>query len=126
MHAALGLQIAESVIAGNHDHRAFDSGLVIAQHVHDVGFKAVPLAPAQIHAQEHLRPILRLRAARARVDGKNRVVGVKLAAQHLAKFHVGDMPRQRVRRRRNFREKRRFFFLFAEFDERGQIVMLPG
>jgi hypothetical protein len=38
--------------------------------------------PAQIHAQEHLRPVLRLGTARARLDVEKGAVRVHLAAKH--------------------------------------------
>jgi len=46
------------------------------------------VAPAQIHAQQHLRPVLGLGAAGAGLDVQEGVVGVHLAREHAAKFEV--------------------------------------
>ena len=39
----------------------------------DLGLEALPLRPAQIHAHQHLGPVLALRAARAGMHGHDRV-----------------------------------------------------
>ena len=51
------------------------------------GLVAVCFAPAQIHAQQHRRPVLRLSAAGAGLNVKKRTVRVHLAGKHAAKFH---------------------------------------
>ena len=43
--------------------------------------EAAALAPAEVHAQQHLGPVLRLEAAGAGVDLDDRVAGVVLAAE---------------------------------------------
>ena len=61
---------------------------------------AAALAPAQVHAQQHLRPVLALRAAGARVDGEDRVRAVVLAAEHLLELgRARSCPRGRPGRR---------------------------
>ena len=50
---------------------------------------AVPLGPAQIHAQQHLGPVLALGAARARMDGHDgalRIVRAARAASPVSSF----------------------------------------
>ena len=51
--------------------------------------EAAPLGPAHLHAQHHLRPVLRVGAAGARVDGDERVAGVVAARR------TGAAPRAR-------------------------------
>ena len=46
------------------------------EQVDHLGLEAGALRPAQVHAHEHLRPVLRLGAARSRVDGDDRVLRV--------------------------------------------------
>jgi hypothetical protein len=52
----------------------------------------VSLGPPKVHAQEHLRPVLCLGAARTRLDVDVRIVGVHLAGKHapeLETFYAG-------------------------------------
>jgi hypothetical protein len=46
------------------------------------GLEAAPLAPAQVHAQQHLRPVLRLGAAGAGLDVDEAVAAIHLAGEH--------------------------------------------
>jgi hypothetical protein len=48
------------------------------------------LAPAQVHAQHHLGPILRLGAAGAGLDVDKRVRAVHLAGEHALEFELLD------------------------------------
>ena len=58
-------------------------GFVAGLHVDDLALEAAALGPAEIHAQEHLGPVLRLGAAGAGMDGDDGVLAVVLAAEHL-------------------------------------------
>ena len=92
MHAGLALQEAVGVVALDHDVRRLQAGLVAVEIVENFIGKAVCLGPAGIHAVEHGAPILRLRAARARVEGQQRVVRVIFARQQglqTGLLHVG-------------------------------------
>ena len=71
VHAGLAAQVAVGVLAGHLDGRRLDPGLFAGQQVDDLGLEPRALTPAQVHAHEHLRPVLRLGAARAR-DGWTR------------------------------------------------------
>jgi hypothetical protein len=56
-------------------------GLVAGLDVEHLGGVVVRLAPAQVHAQEHLGPVGGVGAARARVDRDDRRPGVVFAAE---------------------------------------------
>ena len=56
----------------------------------DLDLEVLPLAPAEVHAEEHLGPILGFEPAGAGMDGQDRVAGIVLAAQHLPHLEVGD------------------------------------
>src|SRR5690606_29657420 len=74
MHAALGLEPAIGVFARNLDGDGFYPRLfarAFFQHRH---LMPVLIGPAHIHAKEYLRPVLRFRAARARVNFKIAVI----------------------------------------------------
>ena len=71
--AALPFEEAIYVLAGNTQAHALDPGFVAGQEVQLLYGKTVRVRPTQVHALEHLRPVLRLRAARAGVDFENGV-----------------------------------------------------
>ncbi len=50
--------------------------------------KSLLLGPAQVHAHQHLRPVLAFRAAGAGVDGDNGVQRIGLAVEHGAGFQL--------------------------------------
>ena len=50
--------------------------------------EALALAIAQIHALQHLRPVLRFGAAGAGLDVDEAIVGIHRIGEHAAEFHV--------------------------------------
>ncbi len=83
MDAGLGREQAVGVLARDRQRRALDAGLVAGLRLEQFALEAAALGPAQVHAQDHLGPVLRLGAAGARMHGDDRVLGVVLAAEHL-------------------------------------------
>ena len=55
-----------------------------------VTLEAVPLGPADVHAHEHLGPVLRLGAAGARMDGQEGIAAVVGAPQHGLELEAGQ------------------------------------
>src|SRR6185312_4717615 len=90
MNADLASQQSECVLSADGKGRGFDArfftGLIIVEY----GFEALALRPTQIHAHEHLRPILRLGPTRARMNGDNRIATVILSAQQRLRFQLFD------------------------------------
>jgi len=115
MDADFGFQIAENARAGNRDRRVFDARLHVRQNIDDLRVVIVAFGPAQIHPQEHIRPILRLCAARARVNRENRVALIEIAAQHLLRFDFVRIAPQFVDDRLDF-GKHGFVPFLAQFD----------
>ena len=62
------------------------------------------LAPAQVHAQQHLGPVLGFGAAGTGLDVQIGVGGVHLAGEHAAEFQVGDHALQALQVRFHFRD----------------------
>ena len=91
MHAAFAPQVAERVRAGDLDRGALDAGLFAGHQVDDVRSEAALLAPAQVHAHEHLRPVLRLRAAGAGVDGDDGVPVVIRARERELELQIVEL-----------------------------------
>ena len=73
-------------------------GLVARLEVDELALEAAALGPAQVHAQQHLGPVLRLGAAGAGVNRDDRVLAVVLAAEHLLGLAGVDLRRQLVER----------------------------
>ena len=61
--------------------RGLHARLIARLQVSGIDREAVPLRPAAVHPEEHLRPILRLRAARARVERQDGIVRIVLARE---------------------------------------------
>ena len=92
VHTGFALQEAVGVFALDHDVRGLQTGLVTVQIVQNLIGIAVRLRPAGVHPVEHIAPVLRLRAARAGMEGEKRVVCVVFARQERFQtrlFHVG-------------------------------------
>jgi hypothetical protein len=92
VHSAFGLDEPVHVLALDRQCGALEAGLVALLRLVDLDLEAAALEPAQIHAQQHLGPVLRLGAAGARVDGEDGAALVVLAteeAQLLASLQVG-------------------------------------
>ena len=92
VHAPLGLDEPVDVLALHGERGALEPRLVAVLQVVDLDLEAAALEPAQVHAQQHLGPVLRLGAAGAGVDGEDRAALVVLAAEEaqlLAALQVG-------------------------------------
>jgi hypothetical protein len=81
VHPGLGLEPAIGVRAAHLQRGGFQPGLLALGAFHQRDLVAVLFGPARIHAQQHLRPVLRLGAAGAGVHFQEGVVGVGLAGQ---------------------------------------------
>ena len=74
------LQVAVGVGAAHREGGALDARLLAVLPVEQLDLVAVALGPAQVHAQQHLGPVLRLGAAGAGMDRQDRaalVVGAR-------------------------------------------------
>src|SRR5580698_8530748 len=86
VHTGLGAQPAIGVLALYRDAGALDAGDFPGTAVDDFTGEAARSAPAQVHSQQHLRPVLRLGAARPRLDIEEGAVRVHRAAKHALEF----------------------------------------
>ena len=105
VHAVLTLEVAVGIVTLDEDGGGLDARLVAGLIVHELIGVAVALGPAGIHAVEHLRPVLRLGAAGAGVEGQNRVVRVVLAGEKRGQTALADL----------------LFELFIALDHVGQL-----
>ncbi len=94
---AFGLEVAVGVLALDQHRGGLDPRLLGVLGVEHLGVEAPPLAPLQVHAQEHLRPVGRLGPAGAGVHLEVGVVGVVLARHlglELDALELGLDPRE--------------------------------
>ncbi len=88
MDAAFAGKLAEGVLADDREGGGLDAGLFAVLVVVHLGFEALLLGPAQIHAHQHLGPVLALGAARAGMHGDDGVERVGFAGKHGAGFEL--------------------------------------
>ena len=81
MHTLFGGEQAVDVLAFYGESDALESRFAAFLSLVDLHFEAAALEPAQVHAQQHLGPVLRLGAASPGVDGENGAALVVLAAE---------------------------------------------
>ena len=79
--AALALQKTEGVRARDAQGHTLDAGFITGKIVQLLHGEMAPGSPAGVHAQQHLRPVLRFRAARAGVDLQDGVLVVLLTGE---------------------------------------------
>ena len=92
----------------------------------DLDLVAAALAPAEVHAKQHLGPVLRLESARAGVNAHDGVAGVVLAAEHLTHLEAGDALVDALRLLGHaFRERVRVAF-DGELEEDAGVVELAA
>ena len=119
MHPNLGLQHAVSVLSVDLEGGGFDPGAVPLQAIGDHRLHVVPFRPAQVHPQQHLRPILTLGSAGARMDSDNGVLGIVFARQQHAVFELFQACRERLHLALNL--ARDILALARELEQRIQI-----
>ena len=124
VHAVLGLEPAIGVVALDLDGGRLDAGLFAVGFFDVVHLEAVLLGPARVHAQEHIGPVLALRATGAGVDFKIGVVGVGFARQQRLKFAARHVGLELAQARFGFGDDTLIAFGLAEFDQRHLVVEL--
>ena len=86
MHTGLGAHPAVRVFAAHVDRSAFDARDLARGRLDDLGLVTMRLRPTQVHAQDHLRPILCFGSTSAGLNVKISVVGVHLTRKHTAEL----------------------------------------
>ncbi len=86
MYAGLSAEQTEGEVASDGEGGGFNACLVAILDFVDLYFEVLTLAPADVHAHEHLGPILRFSAASSRVHGDDGVERVGFAREHRLRF----------------------------------------
>ena len=124
--AHLGAQIAIGEGAAGGERRAIDARLVAGLVVDHLRLEAAPLAPAQIHAQQHGRPIFRFGAAGARVDAHDRVGVGGGPRQHALELGPARAIGQRLPLPFDLLHDRLVALGFAEIEQLDRVGNLAG
>ena len=104
MHAALALQAAVCPSAIDREGHALQARLLALGLVEDLGLEAGALGPAQVHAQQHLGPVLALGPAGSGMDRYDRrPLVVRLRQQQAAAPSAPSRPGERRGRARGRR-----------------------
>src|SRR5690606_20785291 len=97
VNAGLGAQPAEGILAVDVNGGALDAGNLAGGDFHHLDIESLVLAPAQVHAQQHLGPVLRLGAAGTGLDVDESAIGVHLAGEHAAEFQLLQLSAEAVK-----------------------------
>ncbi len=95
VHPALAREQAERVPALDRERRGAEPGFGARRHLVDLGGETAPFRPAQVHAQQHVGPVLRVGAARAGVDRADRVAVVVLTGEQRAQLQRVELTAER-------------------------------
>src|SRR6266436_8682558 len=82
MYPDLALEISVGELTRDLDGRGLDARFLAREEIHHLGLEPHSLGPPQVHAGEHLSPVLGLRSARARVNGEDGVLPVLRTREH--------------------------------------------
>ena len=122
--ARLGEEQPVGVVAVDGDGGALHAGLVAGLCFDHLTREAAALRPAEIHPQQHLRPVLRFGPAGAGVDRDDGVALVVLAAEHLADLGALHLPAQVDESRREVSGY--VLALLGPLEQHGEIVGLAA
>ena len=105
--ALLGLDDAVRVVALERERGRLDARLLARRRLDQLGLVAAVLGPAQVHAQQHLGPVLGVGAAGAGRDLHERGAAVVLAGEERGLLERVDLARGRAGRSRRARSPSR-------------------
>src|ERR1044072_3664295 len=86
VNAGFGSQQAVRIFTFDSECNALQSSFLAWLILEHFGFEAALLGPLEIHAQQHLGPVLRLGAARARMNRANSVAAIVVAGEQHFRF----------------------------------------
>ena len=102
MDAALGGEEAVGVLPLGDERRRLDPRLLALGRLLHLDLEAAPLGPAQVHAQQHLGPVLGVGAAGSGADRDDRVAAVVRAAEQARLLELGEPRLDRAQLRVEF------------------------
>ena len=97
MNAGFGTQPAVSVVANNLDGHGLNARHFAFRLFDDLGLEAARFGPAQIHAHQHARPVLRFRTAGTGLDVEVAIGAVVFAGEHAAELKLRQLLFQHIK-----------------------------
>src|ERR1044072_4627960 len=91
VNAGFGSQQAIRVFTFDSACNALQSRFLAWLILEHFGFEAALLGPLEIHAQQHLGPVLRLGASRARMNRANSVAAIVVAGEQHFRFGYAEV-----------------------------------
>ena len=92
VHTGLGSQPTKGIFTLKLDRSALQACNFSGRCLNHGSFKAHALAPAQVHPQQHFRPILSLGTTGSRLHVKIGIVGVHVPGEHAPKLQLFQLP----------------------------------
>ena len=120
--AGLRPQPAVGVLTNDVHCSALHTGDFARRRLDHIGFEVVRLRPAEIHAQEHFRPVLRFRAAGARLYVQVGVVRVHLAGEHATKLEAGQLRLEAIQVAHEFGHRRLVVLFERKFEKLTRVA----
>src|SRR5215210_1389917 len=122
MHASLRAQPAVGRAPVDLDRRALETGLLTLLLVDDLGMETVALGPAEVHPDEHLRPVRGFRTAGARTDREQGAAIVVLAVEQQLRAVPGEVRFERRGLALELRRQLGVTRFLDELERREQVV----
>ena len=91
VHTNLRAQPAKRIFATYLHRRTLNTSYITSRALHQLRLKTLIVRPAQIHTQQHLRPILSLSATRTRLNIQIGVISIHLTTKHAAKLQLSQL-----------------------------------
>ena len=121
VHAAFCLERAVRVLAADAERRRLQPGFLTRARLEQLGLEPSIVGPAEVHAQHHLGPVLRVGAARAADDRHDSVALVVLAVEERLLLETLELTLQRRYRLRDLRAE-----LAVHLQQLARIVVLAA
>ena len=122
VHAGLRAQVAVRVITRHLDAGALDAGDFAFGLLENLGPVALALAIAQVHPQQHCRPVLGFRAAAARLNVDEARVRIHRVVEHPTEFHVAHRALEFCDVGRDCGERRVVAFAAGKIEQLGAVL----
>ncbi len=134
MDAGFLAEMPKGVISLDPDGNALDAGFFSRHRIEDLSLIALALSIPQVHAKEHLRPVLRLGSASPRMDGEQGVAAIVPFEKEALQFGLVETLGQGgqgavelssdvLPLRGQLGQDFDFFFLFLQPGESGDIAL---
>jgi hypothetical protein len=123
--AALGLEDPVGVLAADGEGRRLDPVLLARARLDHLRLEPALLRPAQVHAEQDLGPVLRVGAARVRLDRDDGVSRVILAGEERVLLQAGELGAHVAEHRLELLVGERAHALAEELDVRDELVVAP-